>query len=132
MKKLLTNFNKKEFKHINYFSIVACVNDLNSKEREGTIFGVVEPPYNIIDLSKAFCKIDNFSLDNKKLYGDVTYLNNLHYGEFGRTLIEDCKLPFRLSYLLKAFQDDTYMSKILTWYIIDINEQQTNVQANKK
>lgn len=131
MKKLLTNFNKKEFKHINYFSIVACVNDLNSKEREGTIFGVVEPPYNIIDLSKAFCKIDNFSLDNKKLYGDVTYLNNLHYGEFGRTPIEDGKLRFRLSYLLKAFQDDTYMSKILTWYI-DINEQQTNVQANKK
>lgn len=131
MKKLLTNFNKKEFKHINYFSIVACVNDLNSKEREGTIFGVVEPPYNIIDLSKAFCKIDNFSLDNKKLYGDVTYLNNLHYGEFGRTLIEDGKLRFRLYYQLKAFQDDTYMSKILTWYI-DINEQQTNVQANKK
>lgn len=131
MKKLLTNFNKKEFKHINYFSIVTCVNDLNSKEREGTIFGVVEPPYNIIDLSKAFCKIDNFSLDNKKLYGDVTYLNNLHYGEFGRTLIEDGKLSFRLFYQLKAFQDATYMSQILTWYI-DINKQQTNVQPNKK
>ena len=131
MKKLLTNFNKKEFKHINYFSIVACVNDLNSKEREGSIFGVVEPPYNIIDLSKAFCKIDNFSLDNKKLYGDVTYLNTLRYGEFCRTLIEDGNLCFRLCYELKAFQDATYMSKILTWYI-DINEQQTNVQPNKK
>ena len=131
MKKLLTNFNKKEFKHINYFSIVACVNDLNSKEREGSIFGVAEPPYNGIELAKTFCKIDNFTLDEKKLYGDVTYLNTLRYGEFGRILVEKCKFGFRLFYTSKSFQDDTYMSKILTWYI-DINEQQTNVQANKK
>lgn len=131
MKKLLTNFNKKEFKHINYFSIVACVNDLNSKEGERTIFGVVEPPYNIIDLSKAFCKIDNFSLDNKKLYGNVTYINNLRYGEFGRRLVEECKFGFKLVYTSKSFQDATYMSQILTWYI-DINKQQTNVQPNKE
>lgn len=131
MKKLLTNFNKKEFRHINYFSIVRCVSELNSKECEDRIFGVVEPPYNGIELAKAFCKIDNFTLDEKKLYGDVTYLNTLRYGEFGRRLVEDGKLRFRLFYNSKSFQDDTYMSKILTWYI-DINEQQTNVQANKK
>lgn len=131
MKKLLTNFNKKEFRHINYFSIVRCVSELNSKECEGRIFGVVEPPYNGIELAKAFCKIDNFTLDEKKLYGDVTYLNTLRYGEFGRRLVEDGKLRFRLFYTSKSFQDATYMSKILTWYI-DINEQQTNVQANKK
>ena len=131
MKKLLTNFNKKEFKHINYFSILGCVMELNSKECEGRIFGVVEPPYNGIELARAFCKIDNFTLDDKKLYGNVTYLNTLRYGEFGRRLVEECKFGFKLVYTSKSFQDATYMSQILTLYI-DINKQQTNVQTNKK
>jgi len=115
---LLTDFNSTRWNNINLDIVKDEINILN-KKREGVLYGQIGNPREFdIQLSNASHLIDNITLINGKVYGDVEFLDNKN-GKAGYDLIENKNYIFGIRSVGSVLADEIIIDQIFTWDIIN-------------